>query len=410
MSLISRAISALNVRSKSRSFDDVIRELDGNSRARTKTAALVNENSALQVTTVLACVDAIASGCGTPPLHVYTMEGKRKLEAREDPSWRLLHRRPNEWQTSIEWRETMSRHAALTHGGLSLKNSVSGVVRELIPVAPKNWTLEYNQRYERRFRVNDEFGQIGVFTDAEVFYLPNRQWDAIHSLSAVKLAREAIGLAIAAEDSQALLHENGGQPAGILSTEQKLTPEVVKRVKEAWGKNSSGNNKFKTALLDGGLKYTQMTINSKDSQHIETRKMQVEEICRAFGVFPMIVMQSDKASTFASAESFFQAHNQLTLARWHELWRQRVDEFILDGDGPLFVDFDMRRMRGVSFKDQGEYYAKSLGSGGSAAWLTQNDIREDLGLPPIDGGDVLFPPSAMQTSEGVEDDLTTDTQ
>lgn len=404
MGLMSRALEVLNLKSKPRSFDEVIASLDGRGRARTKTAALVNDTLALQVTTVLACVDAIASGCGTPPLNVYTLENERKKEARDDPSWRLLHRRPNEWQTSLEWRETMSRHAALTYGGLSIKVFTNGVLRELIPVAPKNWTLEYNARYERRFRVLDEFGEIGVFTDDEVFYLPNRQWDAIHSLSAVKLAREAIGLAIAAEDSQALLHENGGQPGGILSTDQQLTSDVIKRVKEAWDKNSSGNNRFKTALLDGGLKYQSMMMTGVDAQHVETRKMQVEEICRAFGVFPMIVMQSDKTSTFASAESFFQAHNQLTLARWHELWRQRLDEFCLDGAGPLFVDFDTRALRGVTLRDQGEYYAKASGAGGAAAWLTQNDIRDDLGLPPINGGDVLYPPSALLKAQGGTND------
>ena len=40
-----------------------------------------------------------------------------------------------------------------------------------------------------------------------------------------------------------------------------------------------------------------------DQQLIETRKHQIEEICRAFRVMPIMVGFSDKAATYASARS-----------------------------------------------------------------------------------------------------------
>lgn len=106
-------------------------------------------------------------------------------------------------------------------------------------------------------------------------------------------------------------------------------------------KRKSGPDATGTPLiLDRGAKWMSSAMSGVDAQHVETRRLQVEEICRAFGVFPQMVGHTDKASTFASAEAFFKAHLVHTLKPWHEVWKQRLDETLLDGSGPLFANFD----------------------------------------------------------------------
>ena len=56
------------------------------------------------------------------------------------------------------------------------------------------------------------------------------------------------------------------------------------------------------------LRLNEMNATGVDNQHIETRRFQIEEICRDLGVFPQMVCHTDKTATFASSESFFQAH------------------------------------------------------------------------------------------------------
>ena len=185
----------------------------------------------------------------------------------------------------------------------------------------------------------------------------------------------------------------GGRPGGILSTEQKLGSEAITNVCEAWERATAGRNVYKTALLDAGYRYSPMGMSAVDQQTLETRHLQVEEICRAFGVFPQLVMHGGKTSIFASVEAFFAAHSRLTVRRWQKNWCEKLDEFILDGSGPLFVEFDNRIFDGASLKDSGEYYAKALGSGGAPPWMTQNEVRAERGLPLISGGDELFKPT-----------------
>jgi HK97 family phage portal protein len=120
------------------------------------------------------------------------------------------------------------------------------------------------------------------------------------------LAREAIGLAIATEETHASLHANGAQPGGVLAVKGKLDKEARERLKAAWQAFQGGvANRFKTAVLDVDAEWKPLSMTGVDSQHLETRRFQIEEICRAMRVFPQLVMHSDKTSTFASAEQFF---------------------------------------------------------------------------------------------------------
>jgi len=128
-------------------YDQVASLIDGVGGG-TVAGVVVTDKTALQVSTVLACVKTIADGCATPDLHVYReMDGGTRQRATNIPEYRLLSRRPNEWQTSFEWRRQMTIHAALTGAGLSIKvKGLNGRVKELIPVMPGQWDVQRNSR------------------------------------------------------------------------------------------------------------------------------------------------------------------------------------------------------------------------------------------------------------------------
>jgi HK97 family phage portal protein len=377
---------------KSKTVDQIAREIDEG-----QSGTVVTESSSLGVAAVLACVDVIATSCAVPAMHVMRNLGDdQKEKARDSDLYRLLHRRPNEFQTSLEFRETMTMHAALTGNAYAVpvRDLLSGRVRELLPVMPSQVTIENRGRYDRIYSIHDEFGLLGRYAHDQVFHLRNRSWDRCKGLSVVRQAASAIGLSMATEANIKALQENGGRPGGLLSTEKTLSPDVIERLKHNWSKFKSKRRAYDTAVLDSGLNYTTLAMAPVDTQTLETRRMQVEEICRAFGVFPQMVGYSDKTATFASAEAFFSAHNRITVNKWQENWRQKLDEFVLDGAGPLFVEFDNRSMLSASVKDQGEFFARALGVGGGVPFMTVNEVRAERGLPPIDGGDALREPIA----------------
>lgn len=373
-------------------YDQIATLIDGNG-ALSVAGVTVNDKTALGVSTVLACVKTIADGCATPSLTVFREKSDGTRErAVNIPEYRLLGRRPNEWQTSFEWRRQMTLHAALTGAALSIKvRGANRRVQELIPVMPGRWDVRKINRYEVRYRCWDDFGLVGEFEPDDVFILNGVQWDWVTSLNAVALARSAIGLAIATEQSQAAMHANGLRPSGTYSVEGTLTGEQHERL-TAYLKAKAGPDKVGTPMvMDRGAKWLNTAMSGVDAQHVETRRMQVEEICRGYGVFPIMVGHSDKASTFASSEAFFAAHVKHTLAPWHRAWTQRIDEMLLDGAGPLFAEFDTRYMMAGSMKDRAAW-ARTMAEMGI---YTRNEIRDEEGKDPLPGLDEPLTPLNM---------------
>jgi len=387
-------------------YDQVANLIDGVSGG-TVAGVSVTEKTALQVSTVLACVKAIADGCATPDLHVYRelTDGTRQ-KATNIPEYRLLSRRPNEFQTSFEWRRQMTMHAALTGAGLSVKvRGLNGRVKELIPVMPGQWSIQRNSRYNIVYRCTDQFGIIGEFGPDDVFLLNNLQWDFVGNLNAVTLARSAIGLAMATERSQSAMHANGLRPSGTYSVDGNLTAEQHGRLTAMLKAKSGPDNAGIPMILDRAAKWFNTSITGVDAQHVETRRLQVEEICRVYGVFPIMIGHSDKASTFASSEAFFSAHVKHTLAPWHKAWTQRIDEMLLDGAGPLFGEFDVRYMTAGSMADRAQWARTMVEMG----IYTRNEIRDNEGLDPLEGlDDPLTPLNMTQgNAQGGQDAETT---
>lgn len=402
MAVLSRGLER---RAKELTYDQIAGLIDSTG-AGTYAGVTVTEKTALQVSTVLACVKVIADGCATPDLHVYREKPDGTSEkALNIPEYRLLSRRPNEWQTSFEWRRMMTLHAALTGAGLSIKvRGDNRRVRELIPVEPGQWDVRKVSRYELRYRCWDEFGLIGDFPADDVFVLNGLQWDWAKHVNAVAMARAAIGLAIATERSQASMHANGLRPSGTYTVTGSLTEDQHKRLTQ-WIKDQAGSDKAGTPLvLDRDAKWVSTSQSGVDAQHVETRRMQVEEICRGYGVFPIMVGHSDKTSTFASSEAFFAAHLKHTLAPWHKAWRDRIDETLLDGSGPLFVGFDTRYLISGSMKDRSAW-ARAMAELGI---YTRNELRDEEGKDPLPGLDEPLTPLNMSNGKqgSTNDDST----
>jgi HK97 family phage portal protein len=264
-------------------------------------------------------------------------------------------------------------------------------ITELIPAMPGQWEVRRTSRYDLRYRLWDEFGTIGEFPPDDVFVLNGVQWDWVSSLNAVMLARSAIGLAIATERSQAGMHANGLRPSGTYSVEGTLSLEQYERLTDHLRRKSGPDKTGVPLILDRSAKWLNTSMSGVDAQHVETRRLQIEEICRAYGVFPIMVGHSDKSSTFASSEAFFAAHVKHTLAPWHKAWTQRIDEMLLDGSGPLFAEFDVRYLTAGSMRDRSQW-ARTMTEMGI---YTRNEIRDEEGKDPLPGLDEPLTPLNM---------------
>lgn len=376
---------------KARSFDDIISALDG-SAAYAAAGVAVSESTALQVATVLACVELIARDVASLPLLIKRRKPDGTSENANSAEFDLLNSQPNPWQTAYEFKEQMTAHAVLRGNAYAYKVKVSsGRTAELWPLQPNEVSL-VRFGHEVKYSVSAYEGRFnGTFGQDEIFHLRGISWDGLRGLDRLFTGRNSIGLSSALEGQQAQQMRNGSRPSGVLTTEQVLKEEQVRRVADGWREATAGRNAFRTPVLDGGFKFSPVTINAKDSQMVETRKHQMIEVCSSFGVLPAVLGIDDKTQAFASVEAMMRWHLTHTLRPWLVRWEQTIDREVLDKRGPMFAQFDTREFQKASTKERAEAYRTLVELG----IMTRNEARELEGLPPIDGGDEPLTPLNM---------------
>jgi HK97 family phage portal protein len=353
-----------------------------------KAGPTVNHHTALQVATVLSCVRVLAEGVAQVPFKLYRARKAGGADpAADHPLYSVLYRRPNGWQTSFEFRETVMLHLILCGNAFVYKNMVGGRVHELIPLEPGNVNVTRNADLTLAYSVR---GQDGIYkpVPAELmWHLRGPSWNSWMGMEAVKLAREAIGLSLALEESHAQLHKNGSQTSGAYAVEGNLSGEQHAQLTKWIKEHTTGPNKHAPLVLDRGAKWLAQQMSGVDAQHLETRKHQIEEVCRFFRVFPQMVGHAgDQTPTFASAEQFFIAHVVHSLQPWCERIEQSADVNLVPANEPdLYVKFNLNGLLRGASKDRSEYLAKALGAGGAPAWMTQDEVRALEELNPMGG-------------------------
>lgn len=317
----------------------------------TRSGQAINYKTALQVTAVLAVCAVLAQGVAQVPweLRRSNPDGQGSKEATDHPLHRLLTLQPNGWQTSFEFRETLMHHLVLCGNAFVFKNIVGGRVHELIPLEPGKVTVERQRDLSLTYKITGEDGSHHTLGQNLVWHLRGASWNGWAGMEPVRLAREAIGLAAALEASHAALHANGARPSGLYKVPDTLTQDQHDKL-QAWIKrNAAGGNAGGALILDKGAEWLSMQMTGVDAQHLETRRFQIEEICRAARVMPIMVGLAEKTATYASAEQMFLAHRIHSLGPWYVRLEQSAAVNLLTGkdEADLFTRFkDQALMRG----------------------------------------------------------------
>ncbi len=368
---------------KSLSTYDVFRDLLG---GRISTAGKsVSAKSAMEVAAVFACLRVRANGLAQVPLKMMRedFEGKTRLPAKDHPLYYLLKCRPNEWQTAFEYLETMSFHLDLCGNAYSFINrSNRAGIMELIPFEPGSVTVKRADDLTLTYDVRGQDGKSKPFPAKAIWHVRGPSWNSWMGLESVQLAREAIGLAMATEEQQARMQRNGVRASGTYSVEGVLPDDKYKSLR-AWIDSEMGGveNTGKAMIMDRSAKWLNTSQTGVDAQTLETRRFQVEEICRHFQVNPIMVFMESANSTYASAEQQFLAHVVHTLAPTYRRIEQSIDANLLtdaeraDGLYSCFVDEALLRGSMESKKD----FLIGMVNGGL---MTTNEGRSKLDLNP----------------------------
>lgn len=362
----------------------------------------VTVTEALKNPTVFRCIDLLCSSIATLALNVHREDERGYLhKATDHPVHRLLRHRPNAWQTPFEFKALMQFRVLTEENGAIAMIARSGAKPvALIPLDPQRVEVKQRSDFSVDYIYTRENGGRIVLRQDEVLHLRGLSRDGLKGVSRIKLAAEAIGIAVSAERAVANMFRNGTFATGALKIPKELSPEAFDRLAGQWRERYAGTgNAGMVPILEDGADYVPLAINARDAQSSEARKFQVEEILRTFGV-PRSLAMVDDTTWGSGVEQLSKGFVDFTLKPWFQIWEEAIDLSLLDGDGALCAKFDATPMSRGTSKDQADTNAKALG--GNTGWKTINEVRAEDNLPPRADGDRLTTASAPSQPQEAE--------
>jgi len=346
----------------------------------------ITQRSALAVSAVYACVALIGGAIGSLPLPIYQRTDTGRERAKH-AYWWLLNERPRADVSAAVFWEYLTM-ALLLHGDAFAEierpspftNQVTGL-RALHP----DRVEAFRANGALRYRVTDDSGGQRVITAEDMVHVPGLGFDGLRGLSVIRFAaRQAIGTSLAAEEYSGRFFSNNARPDVVLTAPGDVSKEQADLLRATWMKRHSGAaNAHIPAVLAGGLDVKQISLKPEDTQLIQVRGWQVEDVCRFFGVPPHMVGHTDKNTSWgAGVENMGRGFVKFTLSRLLVKFEQEINFKFWPNRERYFVEFLTAGLERGDFKSRNEGYRIAMGRAGERAWMDVDEVRALENLPP----------------------------
>lgn len=357
----------------------------------------VTERSAMGVSAVYACVALIGGAIASLPLPIYRRtDGGR--ERADHPVWWLLNEQPHpDMSAAAFWEYLLT--ANLLYGDAFAEivrtSPNTNAVRWLRPLHPRCVQVDCLEKDNGLvYTVTDPDGDEPTRTilGADMLHIPGVGFNGKRSLSPVRhAARNAVGIALAADEWSAGFFQNGARPDFALTTDGTLKPEQIDSLRDQWANRHAGAaNRGKPVVMQGGLNVQPLTVPAEDAQLIETRRMQVEDIARIYGVPPHMIGHTTASTSWGSGiEQQAIGFVRFTLQRHLARIEQEINRKFWPRSLQYFAEFNVSGLERGDYKTRNEGYRVALGRAGEPGWMTINEVRRMENLPPLPEGDKI---------------------
>ena len=364
--------------------------------APTSSGLSVTQQTALTYSPWWRGISLLAGDCGKLPLHIYRRKGDGKERDPEHPSYPLLRRKPNPYQTAFQFRRL------LTGWALSRGMGCANILRTGDGRAAELWPLNPDQTYPVRangvqyFVTHLATGEPRKLPYENVLCIRGFGEDDLAAQSVLDVAKESLGLGLALKKWNSKFFANGARPGVLLETPNKLQEQAKKELRESWERMQGGlDQAHRTAVLDNGLKANVISFNAEESQFIESQQFTVFDVSNFLGI-PPHKLGAQEGLPYNSRENADQAYLDESLDPWlvcweEECWDKLLTEQEKEQDSHV-VEFLREALIRADLTARSNYYRTALGG---RPWMLQNEVRGRENLNPVPGGDVMLDPLNM---------------
>ena len=353
-----------------------------------QSGTFINQDTVFKVNAVFSAISLISDTIATLPVDAYIRRDGARFAFRPRPSWVT---KPD-IDTTKEGFYGSLIVSLLLDGNAFIRvfRDEQGQVLNLVVLNPAKVEIQRNGLGRVMFRYE---GERTLLSTDEVLHIPDVVRPGhIRGTSRVDALKDNFGLAMALESYASRFFGQGVTMAGHIEFPGNLSPEQAKELSESFSTRHGGFRKsHKVGVLSAGAKFVSDQLDNDKSQFIDSRRMAVEDVARAFNIPPHL-LGLPGTNTYASVEQNnigFVTHTLRPIVSKMETALSGLLK-TLPGGQNAFIKFSMDALlRGDSTSRFASY-----STGIQAGYLTVNDIRRLEDLYPIEGGNVLRVPLA----------------
>ena len=348
-------------------------------------AGALAPDGAMQLSTVWACVWILANTIASLPLFVYSNSNGKREMARDELLYQLLHDSPNARMTPVEFWVAMLLNLLLRGNAYArIERNAGGDAIALWPMSADQIEVHVidDGSVAYLYRVGSN---LAVLAEANVLHIKDIGNGTI-GLDRLDHMRCTTTEAANAQSAASSLFANGGKPSGILMLDRVLKPEQREAIRRNFAGMAEGNTS-RLVVLEADMKYQQVTLTPEDQQLLDTRRFTVEELCRWFGVPPVLVGHSNVTAWGSGIEQLIDGFYKFTVRPALVRIEQAITKRVLTPAqrARLTVEFSFDALLRASLKDRMAIYAQGAQNG----IVTRNECRQLENLPPVAGADQL---------------------
>lgn len=357
----------------------------------------VDYNTVLSYHAVYACMTLIASDIAKLRVKLVEQDSSGIWTETNSPSFSPVLRKPNRYQTRIQFWECYIL-SKLTKGNtyvLKERDNRGVVVRLYVldpnkvkPLVSDDGSVFYQLSADNM--AGGELMQDEVAPASEIIHDRfNCLFHPLIGTSPIYAAGVAAMQGIAIQNNSASFFGNASRPSGVLTAPGAISDETAGRLKEAWETKFSGENAGKVAVLGDGLKYEKMTMTAEESQLIDQLKWTAEVVCSVFHV-PPYKIGVGQMPTYNNIQSLNVEYYSQCLQSLIEAAELCHDEGLGIGvgatvDGKTYgTEFDIDNLLRMDSVTQMTVLKESAGI------LEVDEMRKKIDLRPTPGGKAVY--------------------
>lgn len=363
----------------------------------TASLSALSADKALTLSAVWACVRLLAQTVSTLPLKIFRYDGHGGKEAVESGHYlqQLLTVRPNMQQTPCKMLEFLMASLCLRGNAYFEKRMIGSRTLALLPILPQHLISvlpDGKGVYQYTFwRDNVRH----TLPEQQIWHIRGFGTDGFFGINPLTAAAASLQQALSADKTAGSLFAGGMTASGFIRYNNGfLNAEQRKGLNENLKMFMGSENAGKVMVLEAGMEYQGITIDPVAAQLLETRTFGVEEICRWFGVPPVLIGHTSKSSSWgASIEALFQLFVATTLRPLLVNIEQSIkkDLIVPSERQSVLAEFNAEGLLRGDTAARTAYYTAAVNNG----WLTRNEVRSKENLPAIDGGDTATVQAAL---------------